>query len=287
VVRGRTAKWRQLLPTHRLPVIAKTPIMILVGVYVSGGPFESREVLLTMLVAACLWTVLYALNESTDLVAEEGYLIEWRVKALLILLCFGICGVGGILSARLSLLLTLMAVGQIVYCVPPIRLKRYWWAVLLLSGAMNPILRLECGAMWGTHAIPLPAYAVFISLHLGASIRSRSLQRKRDANLGYRIAPPHTEWAGIACTGIGLIGAYGLIIIGILPPFCALFTTIAAAFAIYAWSGRGAEIGRLRRGWLLFALLGLVTLAVMLVQRLLPASHVRERGGHEHAQRLR
>src|SRR5579863_6548424 len=130
VVQPRRAEWRQFLPKHRLPVIAKTPIMILVGVYVSRGPFESRAVLLTMLLAAGLWTALYALNEATDLVGEQGYTIDRRTKGVLILLCAGICAAGSALSPRLGLLLTLMSAGQILYCVPPLRLKRYWWAVL-------------------------------------------------------------------------------------------------------------------------------------------------------------
>jgi hypothetical protein len=283
----RHAKWRQLLPAHRLPVIAKTPAMIFVGVYVAGGRIESRPVLLTVLLAAGLWAALYALNEATDLEREQGYQVEPRMKIGLVLLCAMLCATGMALSSRLGLLLTLMAAGQIVYCVPPLRLKRYWWAVLLLSGMLNPILRLECGAMWGTRAIPALAYAVFISLHLGASMRSRSLLRKRDARFGYHTAPPQLETMGIACTGAGLAGGYLLCHVGTLPSFCAIFTTFAAAFAVYAWTGRGADISRLRRGWLLFAVLALLTLAVMLVQHLLPGSHIWKRGRHEHAQRLR
>jgi hypothetical protein len=287
VVRVRRARWRQFLPLHRLPVIAKTPLLILVGVYVAGGRFESRPVLLSMLLCAGLWISLYALNEATDLEGEQGYWVERATKAWLFLLCCGACAAGCALSWRLGLLMTLMAAGQMIYCVPPLRLKRYWWAVLLLSGIMNPILRLECGAMWGTRAIPAFAYAVFICLHLGASMRSRSLLRRRDAKLGYHTAPRQLEWAGIACTSLGLAGACVLIYQGVLPPFCAVFIAFAVAFAFYAWAGpNGADISRLRRGWLLFALLGLLTLAAMLVQRLLPALHVWKGGRHEHTQRL-
>jgi hypothetical protein len=286
LVQVRAASLRQLLPSHRLPVIAKTPILILVGVYIADGEITSRQVLLTMLLAACLWTVLYAVNEATDLVAEHGYRVEPQTRVGLIASAAGICLIGAAVSPNLGLLLTLMALGQIAYSVPPLRVKRTWWAVLLLSGVLNPILRLECGVIWGTHAIPVPAYAVFISLHLGAAILSRCLLRRRDARLGYHTAPPRTEWAGMACTGFGLLGAYALSWAGILPRFCMVFTTVAVVFSVYAWSGRATSLSRLRRGWLLFALLALLALAMLLIQRAVVAN-VREADGHEHTQGLR
>lgn len=242
-------------------------MLILVGVYASGGRFLSRSVLLTLLLASCLWTVLYALNESADLECEQGYANDAPRRTLFCGLCLGICIAAAWLSPRLTLLLALMALGQAAYCLPQLRLKRRWWAVLVLSGLLNPILRLECGALWGGHAIPMDAYLVFASLHLGASIRSRCLLRDRDRKLGYRVAPPGTEWFGIACTFLGLIGAYYLSAEGVLPRVFALFTTAAACFALYAWSGRVSGIARLRQGWVWFALLSLAALAVLLLEQ--------------------
>jgi hypothetical protein len=285
LVKVRAASWRQLLPSHRLPVIAKTPILILVGVYIADGDFTSRQVLLTMLLAACLWTVLYAVNEATDLIAEQGYRVEPGTRAIFVVTGIGICLLGTAVVPRLGLLLTLMALGQITYSVPPLRVKRHWWAVLLLSGILNPVLRLECGVIWGTRPIPVGAYAVFVSLHLGAAILSRCLLRRRDTRLGYHTAPQHFERVGMVCTGLGLLGAYALSWSGILPGFCMLFTTIAVVFAVYAWSGRATSLSRLRRGWSLFALLALSALATLMIQRVV--ANVREVGGHKHAQGFR
>jgi hypothetical protein len=263
---ARRAAWMQLLPPHRLTVIAKTPMLVAVGVYASGGPFRTMPVALTLLVTSGLWAVLYAVNEATDLEGENHLAVDIGIRRLLAALCVGVILAGAAVTPRLALLLTLMVAGQLIYCLPPIRLKRRWWAVLLLSGVLNPILRLECGALWGPHAIPPLAYAVFVSLHLGASIRSRCLLRDRDRKLGYRVAPERTEWVGMTCTAVGLCGGYVLSAQGVLPPIFVLFTTIAALFSFYAWSGRVTSVARLRQGWLWFSLLSLLALAVLLSQ---------------------
>ena len=261
------AEWRRLLPAHRLPVIAKTPFMIALGVYISGGRFDNPTVGKTMLLGGALWAVLYALNEATDLTLEQHLHVPLLARQTLYALCAALCLCAAWLSPTLGLLFGMMAVGQLAYCVPPLRLKRHWWAVLLLSGMANPVLRLECGALWGTHAVPLLAYIAFVSLHVGASIRSRVLLRDRDRNFGYRIAPPRMEWAGMACTSVGIIAAYGVCWQGIVPPVFAVFTTAAAAFALYAWSGRAASVAQLRQGWLWFALLALIACIVLYLHR--------------------
>jgi len=267
----RAATLRQLMPIHRLAVIAKTPMLIAVGLYAAGGPadgaFFSPSVIATMALAAGLWTALYALNEATDLEREHNYFVERSVKAWLFAACVVVCLLAARLSMGIGLLLTAMAVGQCCYCVPPLRLKRHWWAVLLLSGLMNPILRLECGAYWGAHHIPPLAYAVFVSLHLGASIRSRVLLRNRDRKLGYRVAPQGMELVGIVCTFSGLTGAGILCLQGVLPRPFLVFVGVAAAFSVYAWSKKATSVAHLRQGWLWFTVLSLAALVIMLARR--------------------
>lgn len=256
--------WLALLPAHRRPVLAKTPLLIAVGVFLAGGRLETRPVLLTMALATALWALLYALNESTDLQQESGILVERRIQILLFLLPIGICLAAACLSPHLGLLFSLMTVGQIAYSAPPLRVKRWWWAVLLLSGVLNPILRLECGAVWGPHAIPLLAYAVLVSLHLGAAIRARTLLKERDRQLAYVTAPDGTEWAGIACMVGGLLGGGLLCLQGFLPRVFLVFLVPASVFSLYAWSGRIRNMAQLRQGWLVFAILALLALAVLL-----------------------
>lgn len=264
---AQSVGWRQLLPSHRLPVIAKTPFMVALGVYIAGGRFDNPSVGKTMLLAGALWAALYALNEATDLALEQNLIVPLSARQLLYALCITICVAAVWLSPALGLLCVLMAVGQIAYCVPPARLKRYWWAALMLSGMANPILRLECGAVWGTHTIPPLAYIAFVSLHIGAAIRSRALLRDRDQDFAYRVAPPRLEWAGITCTGVGLLAAYGVCWQGIVPPVFAVFTTAATAFSVYAWSGRATSVAQLRQGWLWFAVLSLLACAILYLHR--------------------
>lgn len=174
-----------------------------------------------------------------------------------------VCIIAAVISPMLGALCMAMAVGQLAYCAPPVRLKRYWWAILLLSGMLNPVLRLECGALWGTHTIPPLVYAAFMSLHVGASIRSRILQRERDRQLSYRTAPLGMKWAGIACTILGLFGCYGLCVQGVLPRVFVWFTTVALPFSLYAWSPRVSNVSHLRRGWIWFAILAPIAGAIL------------------------
>jgi len=261
------ASWRQLLPAHRLPVLAKTPLLIAVGLYLSGASFDLRSSGLTMVLTVALWAALYAVNEATDLELEHGLHIRRQTRASLRALVAALCAASVLLSWPLAGLLALMAVGQIAYCAPPLRLKRWWWAVLLLSGVLNPTLRLQCGAIWGAHPIPPLAYLAMMGLHLGAAARSRVLLRERDRRLGYHIAPPGTEGLGMACTGIGLLGTGLLCWQNVLPRVCLLLGAVVIPFCVYAWSGRVTNVARLRQGWLWFALLACVVLAVLLAAR--------------------
>ena len=237
--------------------------MVAMGVYISGGRFDNPAVAVTMIITGLLWAILYAINEATDLALEQQFRIERSMIRTLVALSAVTCIGGALLSPLLGGLCAAMAIGQLAYCAPPIRLKRYWWAVLLLSGMLNPVLRLECGALWGTHAIPPLAYAAFMSLHVGASIRSRILQRERDRKLSYRTAPSSMKWAGIACTIAGLLGCYGLCLQGVLPHVYLWFTTVAVPFSLYAWSRRVSSVSDLRRGWKWFAILAPIAGAIL------------------------
>lgn len=266
IVHKRAAAWAQLLPAHRRTVLAKTPLLVALGLYLAGGHFASPAIWLTMALAAALWATLYALNESTDLVQEHGLMIGAAMQSILFTLPAAVCLLAACLSPTLALLFALMTLGQIAYCVPPFRLKRYWWAILILSGTINPLLRLQCGALWGPHAIPFLAYAVVVALHLGAGLRSRALLRERDRALAYHVAPRGIEWVGMICTFAGFAGAFLLCAQGVLPPLLAPLLALASAFAVYAWSGRETSVARLRQGWLWFTLLAALALVVLLLR---------------------
>ena len=267
LARPHQAEWQQILPGHRLPVIVKSLLIVALGVYLSGGPLETQAVETTMALTAVLWAVLYALNESTDLIFEHRLLVPKYLPAGLLALAILLCLSAAFLSPALSLLLGLMIAGQVAYCLPPMRLKRHWWAVFVLSGTLNPILRLECGAVWGKHPIPFLAYLVFISLHLGASSRTRVLLRERDQKLGYQIAPAWLEGVGKLCTGLGLTGGVLLCMQEVLPRFLLFSFPLVAAFVLYAWSERAVSVARLRIGWIWFAILALLILVGLYTMR--------------------
>lgn len=263
---GRAANWRQVVPTHRLPVASKTTVLVAVGAYISGSSLSDLRVWLSMAFASLLWTVLYILNEATDVEAEQGLFVQpllWRsIVGLLWVLCLG----AAFVSPLLSLLLSLMFLGQWAYCAPPFRLKRYWWAILVLSGVLNPLLRLWCGAIWGGRQIPLLVYIVVISLHLGATLRARSLQKSRDKMLAYSTAPFRVDIIGRLCTVLGFSGSFVLCFQGVLPPIFTVFILLCLPFSVYAWSSRAQSMRQLRRFWAVFALLAFVAICALLAR---------------------
>lgn len=260
---GTRAELRDLVPAHRIPVIAKTPLLVAIGAYGSGARIGERGVAATMALTALLWALLYAVNEATDLEAEQGRIVQPALRSGLVAACCLLCTLGARLSPALGLLMAAMAAGQLLYCIPPFRLKRYWWAVILLSGAVNPVLRLSAGALWGAHPVPLTLYAAVALIHLGASSRSRTLLRSRDAGFGYRIAPDRTELAGMVFTVLGLALTAMLACTRVLPRQFLAFGLLAAPFSLYAWWPGATSMPRLRYGWIWFALLSVVALAML------------------------
>jgi hypothetical protein len=262
---GRAFSWQSIIPGHRLPVAAKTLILVALGVYAAGGNFASLPVWLSMGLATSLWTFLYIVNEAADIEAEEGRVVPasaWRVLTGGPLL---VCAAGLFVSPLLALYLSLMFLGQWAYCMPPFRWKRRWWAILALSGVANPLLRIGCGAMWGTKPLPLIACVVLVCLHLGATLRARLLQKERDRRLGYTVVPPWGAFAGRCCTGVGLAGAFALCPMEVLPvAFAPLVLLFAVPFAVFAWSGQAKSMAQLRRFWLVFAILAALALGILL-----------------------
>jgi hypothetical protein len=257
------ARLGQLLPAHRLALVAKTPLLAMLGLHVAGGRFAVGTVGLSVLLASALWTSLYALNEATDLALERGIVVEARTRRLLYGLPAAVCLLAFPISSHLGLLLTMMALGQAAYAVPPFRLKRTGWAIYLLGGVVNPVLRLQCGAMWGIHAVPLSIYLWVIALHLGAALRSRELLRERDRRLGYRPAPHCSEALGRACTGAGLLGAFLLCARGTLPPPFWPLTVLATGYAVHALSGRVTHRSQIRKDWIWFAAFSVSAIAAL------------------------
>jgi hypothetical protein len=248
---------------HRLPVVIKTSALIALGVWVSHGVVTSTHALVTMFLGAVLWVVLYGLNEWSDLRLESGASLPVSYALLLSGAAVFTMVAASYISGKIGILFGLMIVSQVLYCIPPFRVKRYWYSALVLSGIVNPVLRLESGAALGIHSVPMQLLMAFILLHLGAAARSRCLLRKRDSGLGYVVAPVHLERFGIAVTALGIVGSFIVCYRQIVPQFLALFVALAAGFAVYSWSSKDRNIGQLRRAWLWFAVLAIIFVAIM------------------------
>jgi len=255
------------MPSHRLLAVAKTLILVALGVHLAGGDFQRPTVWLTLLLGGLLWSALYALNEYTDLVAERGYRPHRGLCALLVTVPLLISAGAGSLSPTLLALFLAMIAGQMAYSMPPLRLKRFWWANPLLSGIINPVLRLHCGAVWGTHPVLWPAYVALICIHLGAALRARLLQRERDRSLGYSVTPPAVNALGFILVLLGFGAMFLLYLEGALPPAVMLATVGAMVFAAYAWSSRVKDIRQVRAGWLGFVVLALISFFILLTVR--------------------
>jgi len=246
--------WGQIVPIHRLPVITKTPVMIMMGAYLSQAEFRLQTVMATMLLGSLLWTTLYFYNEVADITLEKKQTVRRDIWITCFVLTALTVVMGFAVKWSVGVCLLAMALSQWAYCSPHVRLKRNWQANILLSGTINPILRFTCGAVWGT-GMPWLLLGMYVLLNIGATIRTRTLLRSRDEGLQYSQAPMWLEQVGKATTLLGFSCAIFLIAHHNLPPIFLLFFLIAAAYSVYAWSGKVTQMGQLRRGWLLFAAL--------------------------------
>ncbi len=254
-----------LLPSHRLPVLLKTPAIVAIGCFSSGGNLGSPQTIAILTLSTFLWAALYALNEWTDLREEQRLNLPLWQSRLLIFTSLFICALASAYSHYAGLLLLLMSLGQMIYCLNPFRVKRYWFGALLLSGIINPALRLECGGTLGSHSVPAVLVICVISLHIGAATRSRCTLRKRDSSFGYHTAPGGLELFGILFTIIGHFTGIMASVEGILPHIFIIFLAGSALFSCYAWSNKHRSISELRRGWLWFAMVAVIALGVMAI----------------------
>ncbi len=255
--------WREVAPLHRIPVVTKTPVMIMAGAYLSKAEFRANTVFATMALGSLLWAVLYYYNEVTDVTLER----ERKVKRELWTTCFALTALtvvlGFLVGWKVGACLFAMAISQWAYCSPYVRLKRFWQANILLSGTINPILRFTCGAVWGTVGMPWLLLGMYVLLNIGASLRTRTLLRRRDAGLGYSQPPVWMEAVGKATTFLGFSCAFSLILRHGLPRVFLLFLVVAAGYAVFAWSGRVTQMRQLRRGWILFAALSVFAIMAL------------------------
>lgn len=252
-------------PWYRTCAVAKTPALILFGVMASGGETRSSSTFATILLVSLLWLGLYELNEISDIACEQARSVPlWRWSSVS-LWTLGLCIAAYSLSTGLGTICTLMLVGQYLYSLPLLRMKRLWWYVVVVSGITNPLLRVACGAIHGQHSISPIAWATVVALHLGAALRTRTLQSSRDRELGYSTVPSLAACSmGVASCAIGLIGICVLTVIGVLPLWGFALAVMGGWVTALVWSPHRKDMDTLRkRGWLALAA-ALMILSIML-----------------------
>jgi hypothetical protein len=265
---GRAALGCCPLSADRVFLVAKTPLIIALGAYLAGPRSQDSHLGLAMELASLLWLGLYALNESSDAAWERGTRARFYSGqvAIIALLALVIVTAALFIDAKLSGLFLSMVATQIAYSLPPLRLKCHWEFVILISGVVNPLLRMSCGSMFGDHPVPVLAYVTVVLLHLGGALRTRLLRRERDHLLGYRVAPNVVHFPGIVFTMLGLLGTCFMCWRGILPSLLTPCAIAGLAFAAYAWSRQARDVAILRKAWVLIAAFLPLGLLVLLRQ---------------------
>jgi hypothetical protein len=252
--------WWSLVPTDRLFLVMKTPLIMAGGAYLAGASFHSGGLWLTMGLASVIWLLLYGLNESADAACERGLVSAGRYQYWLLGVPLALAASAAWIDPRAAAYLLLMVGAQVAYTLPPFRGKRHWALVVLISGTLNPLLRLQAGAVFGEQAIPLLGYVSLVLLHVGGALRTRLLRKERDLRLGYHTVPDGARYFGAAATILGLLGLGLMGRTGALPILFAIYALLCLPFAIYVWSSRVPDVVVLRKAWLVLAVLALPAL---------------------------
>jgi len=134
-------------------------------------------------------------------------------------------------------LLRCMIVMQLIYSVPPVRLKRFWWFPIIASGIVNPLLRVYYGASLGIHPVPTLLIVLITAAHLAGSIVTREFRRQRDADLGYQSMPEGVAVPVIGglATLVAVVAGLGLVATELLPRSFIVWGCAALSFGLWYW----------------------------------------------------
>jgi 4-hydroxybenzoate polyprenyltransferase len=153
-----------------------------------NNPFEILE---GLILVSALWGALYSLNDLTDLEPdrkdktkqERPFIQEHVDRKWIILFCTIIVSSVFIISLAtlmpvFTILLGLMLLNQIIYTVPPVRLKDTVLAPFF-STATNSVLRMaSCAVLLGdVFIVPFSVYLFMYTASMGTYIMYKSKQR--------------------------------------------------------------------------------------------------------------
>ncbi len=153
-----------------------------------NNPFQILE---GLILVSALWGALYSLNDLTDLEhdrkdekkQERAFIQEHVDKKYIILFCTIIISSVFVISITtlmlaFTILLGLMLINQIMYTLPPIRLKDTILAPFS-STATNSVLRMaSCAVILGNiFIVPVSVYLFIYTASMGTYIMYKSKQR--------------------------------------------------------------------------------------------------------------
>ncbi|WP_048190062.1 UbiA family prenyltransferase [Methanobacterium sp. SMA-27] len=199
-----------------------------------NNPFEILE---GLILVSALWGALYSLNDLTDLEYDRKdkkkqkrpFIQEHVEKKWIILFCTIIISsvfVIAVTTLRFSftIILGLMLLNQLIYTVPPIRLKDTIFAPFS-STATNSILRMaSCAVLLGNiFIVPLSVYIFMYTASMGTYIMYKSKQTAASAL---------TLISGIILVYAFLVGDMNLIqfAVAVLPAFLATIPLYLSLF---------------------------------------------------------
>ncbi|GAB4312118.1 MAG: UbiA family prenyltransferase [Methanobacteriaceae archaeon] len=149
------------------------------------------EILEGLILVCILWGSLYTLNDLTDLELDRNdkekrkraFIQNHVDKKWIIIFIIGLISLVFLISLAtlnpfFSLILGLMVLNQIIYTVPPIRLKDTVLAPLT-STATNTVLRIaSCSVLLGdVFIVPLSVYLLMYLAGLGTYLMYKSIKR--------------------------------------------------------------------------------------------------------------
>ncbi|MBZ2165744.1 UbiA family prenyltransferase [Methanobacterium spitsbergense] len=199
-----------------------------------NNPFEILE---GLILVSALWGALYSLNDLTDLEYDRKdkekqkrpFIQEHVEKKWIILFCTIIISsvfVIAVTTLRFSftIILGLMLLNQLLYTVPPIRLKDTIFAPFS-STATNSILRMaSCAVLLGNiFIVPLSVYIFMYTASMGTYIMYKSKQTAASAL---------TLISGVILVYAFLVGDMNLIqfAVAVLPAFLATIPLYLSLF---------------------------------------------------------
>lgn len=183
---------KTLIKSTRLSWASKNANMYLLALtyaYFSATPINNAlEIIVGLILVTVLWGALYTLNDLTDLdvdrrdhLKKDRAFIQNNVDQKFIITFFAIViSIVFIISfttfpASFTLILSLMFLNQLLYTLPPIRLKETKFAPFF-STATNSVLRLaSCAVLLGdVFLVPLSVYLFMYLAGMGTYLMYKS-----------------------------------------------------------------------------------------------------------------